>query len=358
MLGGLLCALIACSSPPGAPLSTPTLPASPAPTVLPTPTPAQDARPAPPGSPGLAVPAATELPVPTPTPAPPQHTEHTVQPGETLLHLALQYQVPMAAIQLCNGLGSETGLLAGQILDIPPAAEWAGASPFWVITLVEEGATLSGIAAPYDLDLATLRTANRLTDEDLLRVGQLLILPLEAPAEGVARAVEPTPAPVPPPETPEAPQAAAAGAPAAVSAEPLPADMAAWPAEVFRLINLARAEHGLPPYAYSETLAQAARLHGQDCLQRGWCGHTGSDGSNVKTRVLRAGYDGAGWAECLVYSSSPEGAVNWWMDEVPPNDAHRRTLLSTWVTEVGIAVVPTDRGYSYFIADFGRPKAP
>jgi uncharacterized protein YkwD len=127
---------------------------------------------------------------------------------------------------------------------------------------------------------------------------------------------------------------------------------------VFRLINEVRAAHGLPPYAYNETLAQAAWLHGQDCLARGWCGHTGSDGSNVTTRIKRAGYDASAGAECIVYSSSPQKAVAWWMDEVPPNDAHRRTLLSTWVAEIGIAVVPTGTGTNYFIADFGRPRTP
>jgi uncharacterized protein YkwD len=124
---------------------------------------------------------------------------------------------------------------------------------------------------------------------------------------------------------------------------------------VFRLINAERARHGLPPYVYNETLAQAARAHGADCQQRGSCGHTGSDGSNVRERVARAGYAAAGAAECIVYNDSPQGAVAWWMDEVPPNDAHRRTLLSTWVTEIGIAVVPTGWGNYYFIANFGRP---
>jgi uncharacterized protein YkwD len=126
--------------------------------------------------------------------------------------------------------------------------------------------------------------------------------------------------------------------------------------EVFNLINAQRAAQGLPPYAYNETLAQAARLHGQDCLQRGWCGHTGSDGSSVRVRVSRAGYDMLGAAECIVYAPDPQKAVAWWMDEVPPNDAHRRTLLSTWLTEIGISVTPIGNGTYYFIADFGRPN--
>jgi len=131
-----------------------------------------------------------------------------------------------------------------------------------------------------------------------------------------------------------------------------------WPQEVFQLINAGRAEQGLPPYTYNETLELAAQLHGEDCYRQGECSHTGSDGSDVKTRVQRAGYDAAGATEVIVYSSSPQAAVDWWMDETPPNDPHRSTLLSTWVTEIGVAVVPTGRGNYYFIADFGRPNTP
>jgi uncharacterized protein YkwD len=347
LLIGLLLVLVACSSPVATTSPGPTLPASPSPTLPPTPIPMEDRLP----TAEATEPAATE-----PVPVTPQPVEHAIQPGETLLQLALQYGVPMAAIQLRNGLGSATALLAGQVLDIPPAAEWEGASPFWAVYEVPQGATLSSIAAWYDLDLATLRAVNGLSDDDLLRAGQPLILPVDAPVE-VARAPDPTPTPVRPTSTP-APTTEPSESPPASTAEPLPAEIGAWTAEVFRLINGVRAAHGLPPYTYNETLAQAAQFHGQDCQKRGSCSHTGSDGSNVKTRILRAGYDAAGWAECIVYSWSPQQAVDWWMDETPPNDPHRRTLLSTWVTEIGIAVVPTDRGYYYFIADFGRPRTP
>lgn len=57
-----------------------------------------------------------------------------------------------------------------------------------------------------------------------------------------------------------------------------------------------------------------------------------------------------------MYSPSLQEAVAWWMDETPPNDPHRSTLLSTGVTETGVAVVPTGQGDYYFIAVFGRPK--
>ncbi len=138
---------------------------------------------------------------------------------------------------------------------------------------------------------------------------------------------------------------------------PTPSSNSEWAAEVLQIINSVRAEHGLPLYAHDETLEQAAQLHGQDCLQRGKLTHIGSDGSNVQTRILRAGYAAAGWAEITVTASSPQAAVNWWMDETPPNDPHRSTILSTWLTEIGIAVVPAG-STNYFIADLGRPKTP
>lgn len=140
-------------------------------------------------------------------------------------------------------------------------------------------------------------------------------------------------------------------------AESPPVVNEALAAEVFQIINSIRAEHGLPPYTYNETLELAAQLHGEDCAQRGELTHVGSDGSNASTRILRAGYDAAGTAEITVTGGSAQGAVDWWMDEVPPNDPHRSAILSDWFTEIGIAVVPAGHT-NYFIADLGRPKTP
>ena len=307
--------------------------------------------------------------------------EHTVRPGETLLGLALAYDVPMAAIQLQNDLGAGTTVQAGQSLAVPPTGGWEGASPFWIVHKVGEGETLSEIAAGYGLAVSALQGVNGLTDADYLAVGQSLILPLDAPKEIVAAEHAPTPTPLPPPTaTPVptlAPTAAAtsppedgAGAESATStptapapapteapAEPPPGDdMAALAAETFRLINAERAAHGLAPLSYNATLARAAQLHAEDCYHRGWCGHTGSDGSTMKERIIRAGYDPARWSECWAWHRTPAKAVFAWMDEVPPNDPHRRTLLSTWLTEVGVGVMPGNGQGYYFIADFGKPR--
>ena len=43
------------------------------------------------------------------------------------------------------------------------------------------------------------------------------------------------------------------------------------------------------------------------------------------------------------------------MSETPPNDPHRRMMLHTWFTEVGVGITEAPYGSYYFIADFGRP---
>ncbi len=286
------------------------------------------------------------------TPARPA-IEHTVEVGDTLLGLALQYEVPMAAIQIENDLGEETAVQAGWVLAIPPSTGWEDSQPFWTAYQVKEKDTLIGIAAFHHLDATVLATVNGITDPGLLAVGQTLLLPLTA-----VQAPEPTQPPAPlAPDTSEPVRPITEPSPTPAVANPLSGSIVGWPHELLGLINTVRAQHGMLPFAYSDTLAWAAQLHAEDCAQRGSCSHVGSDGSHAAARILRAGYQAEGTAECWVQARSPQGALDFWMDEIPPNDPHRRTLLSSWVTEVGIGVAPTGWGY-YIIADFGRPQLP
>jgi uncharacterized protein YkwD len=280
-----------------------------------------------------------------------------VQPGDTLLGIAMQYQVPMAAIQLQNHKGDSITVRTGEQLQIPAPAAWVGSTPYWIIYQVNAGDTLSEIAKACDLSMAEIEAANGFSASDPIYAGQLLVLPLSNLA--VARALDPTPLPATPTSAPTAAIAETTPTPTPVLTLPPatapPADIAAWPYETVRIMNEVRASYDLPPLAYNETLAQAAQAHANDCAERGWCSHTGSDGSDIKQRILRVGYNPASWAECWAQRQTPQGAIDIWMDEIPPNDPHRRTLLTTWFTEVGIGIAKTSWGY-YFIADFGKPR--
>ncbi|MCP4539149.1 MAG: LysM peptidoglycan-binding domain-containing protein [Chloroflexi bacterium] len=311
-------------------------------------------------------------PTPTEPPFAGNPVEYTVQAGDTLLGIASTYDVPMAAIQLANGMGDSVVVQVGQTLSIPSLGAWEGTSRFWIVYVVQAGDTLVGVAQDFGLSAADIKAVNGLTNADLIGIGQELIIPLDAPA--VARAPTPVPTDTPLPTAPPIPTAAptlvlsttitiptASPAPTVpvptptmAPVAPPPANVADWSREIAWLINEARAQHGLPPLVYNETLAHVAQAHANDCLQRGWGSHYGSDGSNVKTRMLRAGYDPVRWSECWAHTQSPQNAMDFWMDEVPPNDPHRRTILSTYLTEVGVGVVQPEWGY-YFFADFGTP---
>lgn len=336
---------------PTVPAVTPILP----PTV--TPPPPVDPQPSPPPTESPDMEAAV-----MPTAPATAETDHTVQHGDTLLGLARQYGVPMAAIQLRNEMGASTIVRAGQRLSIPSSDAWEDASVFWIVHKVAPGETLIPIARAYGIDLERLQAVNSLEDADRLAPGQNLVLPLTGPAAPVppaaARASVPTPTTAPEPttvvtEAAELTEVIEPPQPTTPASAP-PADLAAWPREIARLINEVRAEHGLPALTYQSTLEQAAQAHADDCSRRGWCSHTGSDGSNIRTRVARAGYSGTGWAECWAQTQTPRRAVEVWMNETPPNDPHRRTLLSTWFSEIGIGVADAQWG-TYIIANFGRP---
>lgn len=60
-------------------------------------------------------------------------------------------------------------------------------------------------------------------------------------------------------------------------------------------INAVRAEHGLPALRESAILAEAARRQAVDLARNQWLidsgrWHEGSDGSDIGTRLARAGY--------------------------------------------------------------------
>ena len=334
--------------------------ASPQPkTITPTSRPASALTPA--------VSATTVKPAATLTAAPPSPTagpariQYTVRPGDTLLGIALLQHVSMASIQLANDLGESNLLRAGQTLAIPTRPQWDGELPYWIVHTVQRGETVSGIAQAFGLTASDILRVNSMADPGQIQVGQSIVIPLDSlqvaavpptstpkptPTTAVQRAlVSPLANPSPRPPTPTV------AAPAPIPVE-IPSDIAAWPGTVVALINQKRAAHGLPPYSIAPELARAAQAHATDCTARGWCGHIGSDGADTRTREIRAGYDPTAWGENWVQAFDPARAVEWWYDETPPNDLHRKNLLHTRFTQVGIGIAPAGNGY-YFIADFG-----
>lgn len=114
-------------------------------------------------------------------------------------------------------------------------------------------------------------------------------------------------------------------------------------------VNQRRAEAGLPPLALHPLLTLAAQNHVNDILHGGAYGHVGSDGSNVRQRVQRVGYSSGGYAsENWVNATSPENAMNWWMNDW----IHRVNILNQRWREFGVGVGSTSSGRQIYVTVF------
>ncbi|HET8780197.1 MAG TPA: LysM peptidoglycan-binding domain-containing protein, partial [Agromyces sp.] len=137
-------------------------------------------------------------------------SEYVVVDGDTVSGVAERFGLATAEVLAFNGLGWSSLIFPGQRLALPGgvAADAAPPAPAPApeITkhVVVEGDTVSGIAAAYGLDVASVLSANGLAASSLIFPGEAIVLPLpggaptapSAPAEPAPPAAEASPAPV------------------------------------------------------------------------------------------------------------------------------------------------------------------
>ncbi len=159
-------------------------------------------------------PTSTATPTVTPT-ATPSFYVHVVEAGDTLIGIALQYGVLLETILEANNMSEDDLLHIGQELIIPlgPEVDLPTATPtrlpsagFNVIThTIQAGDTLLGLAIEYDTTVADLVEANGLSGPDeILSIGQVLVIPGQAPtptsvAPTLTATLTPTRTPLPSP---------------------------------------------------------------------------------------------------------------------------------------------------------------
>lgn len=136
--------------------------------------------------------------------------EHTVEPGDSLLALAVWYDVAAVDIAQANALTDPNHLYIGQILCIPsegavplPPPPPAATAPRPVVAsdrtyTVQGGDNLFRIALNHGVGLDALLEANGLTENSFIRPGQVLIIP--GGGSGPSSAPTPLPTPAAPPE--------------------------------------------------------------------------------------------------------------------------------------------------------------
>ena len=151
------------------------------------------------------LPTATFLP-PTPTPAGP--TRHKVQAGDTVIAIAAKYGSTVKDIISANNLSADGRLGVGQELLIPVAGPSGGPGPTptpgttGLMYNVRAGDTISGLATRHKSQVDWILKANNIQAGDTLRIGQALLIPL-VPATPTPIPTEPvTPLPPTPTEIP------------------------------------------------------------------------------------------------------------------------------------------------------------
>lgn len=98
--------------------------------------------------------------------------DYTVKRGDTLGLIARDLGVSVSTLADVNNLANPNLIYPGQVLSIPGKDGSAG-----VTHLVAAGETLNGLAARYNASVSRIVSANSLSNPDLIRVGQKLVIP-------------------------------------------------------------------------------------------------------------------------------------------------------------------------------------
>lgn len=140
---------------------------------------------------GLARPAAAAPPPRGPAQQPPDFV-YVVQPNDTLIEIALRYNLTLANIVRANRLANQNLIFPGQKLRLPGVPAKAVSLPDQPnpTHTVQPGDTLFNIANRYGVSMSNIILANNLANPNLIQVGQTLKIPLGPP---------PTPEPLPAP---------------------------------------------------------------------------------------------------------------------------------------------------------------
>jgi LysM repeat protein len=129
----------------------------------------------------LEIPGGTTAPSPLPAP-PATGNVYVVQPGDTLLGIALRHGVTVSRLATLNGLAWNSWLYVGQRLVVPAGNDTPNPTPPSTTDgtyLVQRGDTLFSIARRHGTTVTALRAANNLTSNRIY-AGQRLTLPGES----------------------------------------------------------------------------------------------------------------------------------------------------------------------------------
>ena len=122
---------------------------------------------------------------------------------------------------------------------------------------------------------------------------------------------------------------------------------------VLALVNRDRDEAGLPSVEWDANASLAAQAHAEDMARNGFTGHWGTDGSVPEQRYAQAGgihfaqENAACFFDAVTRELDPnpvferaelEKIESAFISEVPPNDGHRRNILTARHSHLGVGL--------------------
>jgi uncharacterized protein YkwD len=109
-----------------------------------------------------------------------------------------------------------------------------------------------------------------------------------------------------------------------------------------------------PPLAVSRKLTDAAEDHARDMMKKKFFDHRGSNGSQPKDRVLRAGYQPRLSGENIALGpESAEEVVAGWLN----SPGHCANIMEPRFEEIGVGLgIGKKRGQIYWVQTFGAPR--
>src|SRR5882672_644159 len=134
-------------------------------------------------------------------------------------------------------------------------------------------------------------------------------------------------------------------------------------ARVVELVNNARSKSrrcgserfaAAPPLDLSRKLSDAAGHHARDMARKKFFDHRGTDGSQPRDRVLRAGYASRLTGENIAFGPvSAEEAVSGWL----ASPGHCENIMDPRFQHIGVGLATgRKRGSIYWVQDFGAPQ--
>ena len=127
------------------------------------------------------------------------------------------------------------------------------------------------------------------------------------------------------------------------------ATKAAYVKKIFELVNKERAKAGLAPLVLNEKLCEMGKIKLQDMDDQKYSSHTSPVYGSPSEMAKTLGITDKGCGENLAWSSTPENAMNAWMN----SEGHRANILNPEYTQIGIAChVDSNDNNMTFVQEF------